>query len=859
VKNRKFTLGFAGKKRIRRSCLTPEGKRLITGGVIFSLCTSALAVVANKKKKKAAAKKHTEGDFLNLNKHISIINDKVKSKTAKTEVDRDKPIKKKITKAKANKLKANKVKAIKGSEKKSGFLIAIANKVKEKKEDVAKVINIKADRIKTDRIKTKIENTKKSKIVKTDKAIADKFKKDLVRTDNILFDNEVVSNTESNINETAVPTSLEEVIAEVFDVDEKINISETNAVKEIMTQKETKPETTDYEKTNKVEANKEETNREDGPENPIAKDSIAREDILNEGVANVVYKAEETTTNGVGRLASGAAYIKNGITEFFGRNGSNGKNGHNGTNGHNGNGTKNGHTAETALNGKNGHNGNGTKNRLASKKRAKVELPEEFPQNVLQQAERNAKPVSEADMLGRKDLRRLCLVTIDGADARDLDDAVSIEKSGDNYILGVHIADVANYVQAGSAVDKEAYKRGTSVYFPDRVIPMLPPVLSNGICSLNAGEDRLSLSCIMTINPEGEITSHRIFESVVNVTKRLNYDEVQTAITDGNSREAYELKPFMKMLTMLKELSQILSSKRESRGAINFNFPEIEVVLNRHAEPTGLRRREGNIATQIIEECMIAANETVATEYYERHIPFLYRAHLSPDPDRVAVFSAFIEKFGYSILVKNGKMRPKAMQRFIASLSGTREENLLSRLALRTMQHAYYTAENKGHFGLASPCYTHFTSPIRRYPDLQIHRIIKDDYRRRLNDDKIKRYQKLLPQVAMQSSETERRGEEAERDSIKKQISVYMKTFVGNEYEGIISGVADWGFYVEIENGAEGLVHMRTLTDDYYSCFPLQYRLIGKHKGRVFELGQKVQVILTSADTETGNLDFVLA
>lgn len=471
-------------------------------------------------------------------------------------------------------------------------------------------------------------------------------------------------------------------------------------------------------------------------------------------------------------------------------------------------------------------------------------IPAEFPEKVLNQAVRVGKPVSDADRVGRRDLRDWLMVTIDGEDAKDLDDAVSLRMDGENYILGVHIADVTNYVQENSALDREAFERGTSVYLADRVIPMLPHKLSNGICSLNAGEDRLALSCIMTFDASGTMVDHEIAETVINVDKRMSYNGV-SKILEGETQETED--QIVSMLLCMKELSDILRERRGRRGSIDFDFPETKVILDENGKPVDIRPYERNDATKIIEDFMLMANETVAEEYYWRELPFLYRTHEVPDEEKIRKLSTFINNFGYHIHIRN-EVRPKEIQKLLARVDGTPEEALISRLALRSMKRAGYTTENTGHFGLAAKYYTHFTSPIRRYPDLQIHRIIKENLRGRLNDDRISHYEEILPKVASQCSERERRAEEAERDVVRMKKAEYMRSHIGEEYEGVISGVTKWGVYVELENTVEGLVHVADMRDDHYEFTEQTYELTGEHSGKSYTLGQTVRVRVTDAD-----------
>lgn len=482
------------------------------------------------------------------------------------------------------------------------------------------------------------------------------------------------------------------------------------------------------------------------------------------------------------------------------------------------------------------------------------DLPVEFPEKVLNQAVRVGKDVSDADCQGRKDLREWMMVTIDGEDAKDLDDAVSVTKEGGNFRLGVHIADVTNYVQERSALDREALKRGTSVYLADRVIPMLPHKLSNGICSLNAGEDRLALSCIMTVSTEGDVTDHEIAETVVRVDRRMSYNGV-AKILDGDEKAVRENEEFVPMIRMMKELSEILREKRGRRGSINFDFPETKIELDENGHPVEIRPYERNAATKIIEDFMLLANETVAEEYFWRELPFLYRTHEAPDEEKMRQLGAFINNFGYHIHVRN-EVRPKEIQKLLGKVEGTPEEPLISRLALRSMKQARYTTENTGHFGLAAKYYTHFTSPIRRYPDLQIHRIIKENLRGRLNEERISHYEQILPEVAAQCSTRERTAEETEREVVKLKKAEYMQKRIGEEYEGVISGVTKWGVYVELPNTIEGLVHVADMRDDHYEFAEERYELVGEHTGKTYKLGQKVRVRVTEADRIQRTVNF---
>ena len=478
----------------------------------------------------------------------------------------------------------------------------------------------------------------------------------------------------------------------------------------------------------------------------------------------------------------------------------------------------------------------------------------EFPEKVLNQAVRVGKEVSEADCAGRKDLRDWQMVTIDGEDAKDLDDAVSLTMEGENYVLGVHIADVTNYVQERSALDREALERGTSVYLADRVIPMLPQKLSNGICSLNAGENRLALSCIMKISKTGEIVDHEIAETVICVDRRMSYSGVQK-ILQSDEQALKENEEFVPMILQMKELSDLIRERRGRRGSIDFDFPETKIQLDENGKPVEIRPYERNDATKIIEDFMLMANETVAEEYFWRELPFLYRTHEVPDEEKIRKLSTFINNFGYHIHVRN-EVKPKEIQKLLGKVEGTPEEDLISRLALRSMKRARYTTENTGHFGLAAKYYTHFTSPIRRYPDLQIHRIIKENLRGRLTENRISHYEEILPEVARKCSEHERSAEEAEREVTKMKKAEYMRARIGEEYDGVISGVTKWGIYVELPNTVEGLVHVADMKDDHYEFSEQEYELYGRHTGKTYKLGQRIRVRVADADKVQRTVNF---
>lgn len=486
------------------------------------------------------------------------------------------------------------------------------------------------------------------------------------------------------------------------------------------------------------------------------------------------------------------------------------------------------------------------------------ELPTEFPEKVLNQAERVASPVSEKDREGRLDLRDLKMVTIDGEDAKDLDDAVSLTVDEEGYHLGVHIADVTNYVQENSALDREAYKRGTSVYLVDRVIPMLPHTLSNGMCSLNAGEDRLSLSCLMDINDKGEVTDYKIAETVINVDRRMTYTAVAGILEDEDEELCREYADLLPMLQDMAKLSSILRAKRKARGSVDFDFQESKIILDEAGRPTEIKPYDRNTATKLIEDFMLIANETVAGHFFWLELPFVYRVHDNPDPEKIKKLAIFISNFGYHLKTSTEDVHPKELQKLLSKIDGTQEENLISRLTLRSMQQAKYSPYCTGHFGLACQHYCHFTSPIRRYPDLQIHRIIKDFLRGRMTDDKAAHYRGILDMVCKKTSEAERRADEAERETEKCKKAQYMAERIGESYTGVISGVTAWGIYVELDNTVEGLVHISKIPGDYYIFNESEYEIRGEKTGRTFRLGQKLDITVAGVDLESKTVDFAV-
>lgn len=485
------------------------------------------------------------------------------------------------------------------------------------------------------------------------------------------------------------------------------------------------------------------------------------------------------------------------------------------------------------------------------------DLPVEFPESVKKAINDIPDVVSEKDKAGRVDLRNVQMVTIDGEDAKDLDDAVSILKEGPVYHLGVHIADVSHYVTEGSALDKEALKRGTSVYLVDRVIPMIPHKLSNGICSLNQGEDRLALSCLMDIDEKGNIVGHRICETVINVDRRMSYTSVKKILVDNDTNEIMKYKELVPMFHMMEEAAELLRKKRFARGSVDFDFPESKIILDENGHPTDIKPYDRNVATKIIEDFMLAANETVAEDYFWQDMPFLYRTHENPDPEKMRKLATFINNFGYTLRLSDD-LRPKEIQKLLSEIEGSDAENLISRLTLRSMKKAKYTTECVGHFGLAAKYYCHFTSPIRRYPDLQIHRIIKENLHGGLSPKRAAHYDAILPDVAVQTSAMERRAADAERDTDKLKMAEYMEQFVGETFDGVVSGVTAWGVYVELPNTIEGMVSINNMKG-FYTFDEEHYEMVGELGNRSYKLGQKVKVVVIGTDKILRTIDFAFA
>lgn len=488
----------------------------------------------------------------------------------------------------------------------------------------------------------------------------------------------------------------------------------------------------------------------------------------------------------------------------------------------------------------------------------RYELAVEFPEEVYAEIEHLGTEVAEADKKGREDLRDLLTITIDGADAKDLDDAVSLKRLGNgNFELGVHIADVSHYVRENTALDKEAYARGTSVYLVDRVIPMLPHKLSNGICSLNPHVDRLALSCLMEVNGRGEVVSHRILESVINSDYRMTYTAVREILEDRTPALLEQYAEILPMLEDMEELRQILGEKRRKRGSVNFDLPESKIILDENGKPIDIKPYEKSIATNMIEEFMLVCNETIAENSFWQEMPFMYRSHQEPDEDKLEKMEQFLRGFGYYLRKKDGEIHPRELQKVLQKAEETDEERIITRMVLRSMMQARYTAENGGHFGLAAKYYCHFTSPIRRYPDLEIHRMIKKMLHGELDEKASAYYRRKMPDWAKHCSKQERVAEDAERDTDALKKVEFMEDKVGQIYEGIISGVTNWGIYVELPNTIEGMVALSQMDDDYYEFDEKKMLVFGKRTKKSYRLGDKVVVSVAKVDRMMGTIDFV--
>lgn len=487
------------------------------------------------------------------------------------------------------------------------------------------------------------------------------------------------------------------------------------------------------------------------------------------------------------------------------------------------------------------------------------DLPYEFPQGVIEEAKSKGNKVDKKDIPNRVDLRDKTIFTIDGEDAKDLDDAVRVYKNDDgNYMLDVHIADVSYYVTENSLLDKEAIIRGTSIYMLDRVIPMLPKELSNGICSLNAGEDRFTLSCTMEIDKEGNIISSDIYKAVIKVTERMNYKDVQKII-DGSDEEVLErYKNYIQDFKLMEELAKILKNKRLERGYLNLDLPESKVVLDNNGHAVDIKKYESYFSNEIIEQFMLSANETIAERFYWLETPFIYRVHEEPDIDKVKELNKFLYNFGYKINKSGDKVYPKEFAKILDSVKGKTEERVVSNLVLRTLKVARYESENDGHFGIASKYYCHFTSPIRRYPDLFIHRIIskylENNYE--LSEKQKEKYEKQAEQYAKTSSDREKIATKVERDSIDIKMAEYMQDRIGKEYEGMVSSVTSFGMFVELDNTVEGLIRFEKLGDEYFEYDEEHKQLIGEKTGITYKIGDRVKIKVINANKETRQIDF---
>ncbi|PAE12334.1 ribonuclease R [Niallia circulans] len=485
-------------------------------------------------------------------------------------------------------------------------------------------------------------------------------------------------------------------------------------------------------------------------------------------------------------------------------------------------------------------------------------LPLAFPDNVLEQANSAPDTIDEKEIANRRDLRNETIVTIDGADAKDLDDAVTVTMLGNgNYKLGVHIADVSYYVTENSPIDVEAEERGTSVYLVDRVIPMIPHRLSNGICSLNPKVDRLTLSCEMEISPEGEVVSHEIFQSVIKTTERMTYADVNSILHDKDEELRAKYEGLVPMFERMEELAAILRKKRMTRGAIDFDFKESKVIVDEDGKPQDVILRERSVAEKLIEEFMLVANETVAEHFHWMQVPFIYRIHEDPKEEKLRRFFEFITNFGYIVKGTANSVHPRALQEIIESVQGTPEEMVISTVMLRSMQQAKYYPESLGHFGLSTEFYTHFTSPIRRYPDLIVHRLIRTYLiEGDISSSTQEKWNSRLTEIAEHSSSMERRSVEAERETDELKKSEYMLDKIGEEYDGIISSVTNFGMFVELTNTIEGLVHVSYMTDDYYRYDERHFAMIGERTGKVFRIGDEITVRVVNVNKEERAIDF---
>ena len=487
------------------------------------------------------------------------------------------------------------------------------------------------------------------------------------------------------------------------------------------------------------------------------------------------------------------------------------------------------------------------------------DLPYEFPEPVSKEAKKIAQEVDEDDIKNRRDLREEEIFTIDGEDAKDLDDAVNVKKlDNGNYILGVHIADVSHYVKEGSFLDKEAIIRGTSVYMLDRVIPMLPVELSNGICSLNAGKDRFAISCIMEINAKGQVISSDIFKSVINVTERMSYTNVQKILDNSDREVTKRYSKYIEHFRLMEELAHILKNRRAKDGSLDLDIPESKVVLDERGIAVDIKKYEITFANEIIEQFMLTANETVAEKFYWLEAPFIYRVHEAPDMEKVTELNKFLFNLGYRVKCNKEEVHPTAFADVLEKIKGKPEERVISNLILRTLKVARYESENKGHFGIASKYYCHFTSPIRRYPDLFIHRIIskylKQGYN--LSEEEIEKYSAQATKYAETSSEREKIAQKVERESVDIKMAEYMENHIGEEYPGIISSITSFGVFVELENTVEGMIRFDKLGDEYFIYDEDRKTLMGEKTKTMYHIGDKINIRVIAADKQTRRIDF---
>ncbi|MCY9233510.1 ribonuclease R [Bacillus spizizenii] len=485
-------------------------------------------------------------------------------------------------------------------------------------------------------------------------------------------------------------------------------------------------------------------------------------------------------------------------------------------------------------------------------------LPGDFPADAMEQASSTPDTIDEKDLKDRRDLRDQVIVTIDGADAKDLDDAVTVTKLDDgSYKLGVHIADVSHYVTENSPIDKEALERGTSVYLVDRVIPMIPHRLSNGICSLNPKVDRLTLSCEMTINSQGQVTEHEIFQSVIKTTERMTYSDVNQILVDDDEELKQKYEPLVPMFKDMERLAQILRDKRMNRGAVDFDFKEAKVLVDEEGAVKDVVIRERSVAEKLIEEFMLVANETVAEHFHWMNVPFIYRIHEEPNAEKLQKFLEFVTTFGYVVKGTAGDIHPRALQSILDAVRDRPEETVISTVMLRSMKQAKYDPQSLGHFGLSTEFYTHFTSPIRRYPDLIVHRLIRTYLiNGKVDEATQEKWAERLPDIAEHTSTMERRAVDAERETDDLKKAEYMLDKIGEEFDGMISSVTNFGMFVELPNTIEGLVHVSFMTDDYYRFDEQHFAMIGERTGNVFRIGDEITVKVVDVNKDERNIDF---